>query len=131
MPAKPKKTRSRNGKPSKTPSKMKLVGYMEEREIADRIRRGLKAKGIDTTEILRNAYRGALDGAEADQWTMKESILARRIGLHKETIARMRRANKLQDEQGPLWSQHGTNFLYDVARSRAFFLGAGAALVQS
>lgn len=101
---------------------MKLVGYMEERGIADQCQDLWRQQGADSSTVLREAFRAVLNGKKAQtEWTIKESVLARRVGLNKVTIARMRRDEQLFDDKGPLWVQRGANFLYDVERSRAFF----------
>ena len=130
MPAKRHRRRPAAKKAQKEKSDKKLVGYMEERDIAERIHRELKKQGRNTTEILQTAYRSSVDGGSDDAWTAKESVIARKTGLHKETIARMRRAGHLKDEKGDLWQKRGSNYLYDVARTKAFFLGAGAKLAE-
>ena len=116
-------------KPTKTSKKkqqkkdLKLVGYMEERETADRCQREWKKKGFDLSTVLRDAFRAVLNGhAAANEWTIKESALARRLGVHKVTVARMRTRGELVDEQGPLFTQRGVLVLYDVERTRAFFM---------
>lgn len=115
---------SKTSKKPKQKAKHKLVGYMEERDIADRAQAAWREKGFDSSSVLREAFRSVLNGKAAGvtEWTIKESVLARRVGLNKVTIARMRRANQLEDELGPLWKQQGANFLYDVERTRAFFM---------
>ena len=129
---KPKAPQKKAQQSQPAKSDKKMVGYFEDRDIAERIHRELKKQGRETTEVLREAYRASVNGkAAADEWTIKESTLARRVNLNKETIARMRRAGKLKDAAGPLWKQQGSNFLYDVKRTREFFLGSeGAALIE-
>src|SRR5690242_17286731 len=96
------KQRAKVSKTSKKPkqkAKLKLVGYMEEREIADRAQRAWREKGFDSSSVLREAFRAVLNGADslAGEWTIKESVLAKRVGLNKVTIARMRHDEKLVD----------------------------------
>jgi hypothetical protein len=119
-------------KPSKK-AKLKLVGYMEERDIADRCQAEWKRKGFDSSSVLREAFRAILNGSSvvADEWTIKESVLARRVGLNKVTLKRMRLNKELVDEQGPLWKKRGVHILYDVARTRAFFMKPVNASLES
>jgi len=114
----------KTSKKPKQKAKLKLVGYMEERDIADRAQQAWRDKGFDSSSVLREAFRAVLNGTDAlaSEWTIKESVLAKRVGLNKVTIARMRHDKKLVDESGPLWKQIGSNFLYDVERTRAFFM---------
>src|SRR5688572_15095331 len=102
--------RAKAQKTSKKPSKkarLKFVGYMEERDVADRAQQAWRDKGFDSSSVLREAFRAVLNGSPAikSEWTIKESVLAKRVGLNKVTLARMRRDSKLVDEQGPLWKQ--------------------------
>lgn len=108
---------------NKTASDKKLVGYWEERKLAESIHRALKDSGRDTSEFLRSAYRSVLNNGNGQvAWTMNEAKIARRVGLSPSTLKGMRERLELVDEHGAIWKKQKSGLvLYDVARTRKFF----------
>lgn len=119
------KTKTSAHKPKSKTAGKKLVGYWEERKLAEQIHSKLKEIGSDTSEVLRNAYRSVLDNGHAQsEWTLKEAAIARRIGISKTTLKGMRDRNELVDDLGPIWrrpTKSSAAVLYDVVRTRRFF----------
>ena len=107
-------------------TKTKLVGYWEDRTLAEKIHAALKKRGEETSEFLRRAYRSVLEdpNANAVEWTLKESVIARRLDISKSTLKAMRDRKELVDARGPIWHRRKGSKLvmYDVDRTKAFFL---------
>jgi len=119
-----KKTTRTTAKAEK--NKQKLVGYWEDRTLAERIHAALKKRGEETSEFLRRAYRAVLDDANTNEveWLLKESAIARRLDISKSTLKAMRDRKELVDEQGALWHRRKDSklVLYDVERTKRYFL---------
>jgi hypothetical protein len=116
-------------KPGKS-SRKTLVGYMEDRAIAQRVRGVLTERGTQVSDVLRSAFRAVLNtNGDERQILLKESNMAKRIDVSKSTLRSMRERDELVDSAGPIWQRltetENSTVYYDVERADRFFLKRG------